>query len=189
MGVRISSNKMTTHICWCCSYLSLGCIVKPSHLKCCMPASVALLLICFQNMQNFNKQWELCVSWLTQLQVFIIFRLINLVTIKRGFNCLSVYWCNFLICNKGIRYISFSAHWLDINISIMFPCFCKNVLVQSADRHRANYWGNLVILRSIETCFVAPSSIYENKFEDYPFVVAMKLNQWTKTSDDALQSN
>ena len=44
-------------------------------------------------------------------------------------------------------------------------------------------------LRSTETCFVAPSSIYENKFEDYPFVVAMKLNQWTKTSDDALQSN
>lgn len=169
--------------------ICLGCIVKPSHLKCCMLASVALLLICFQNMQNFNKQWELCVSWLTQLQVFIILRLINLVTIKRGFNCLSVYWCNFLICNKGIRYISFSAHWLDINISIMFPCFCKNVLVQSADRHRANYWGNLVILRSTETCFVAPSNIYENKYEDYPFVVAMKLNQWTKTSDDALQSN
>ena len=90
--------------------------------------------LCFQSMQNFNKQWELCVSWLTQLQVFIILRLINLVTIKRGFNCLSVYWCNFLICNKGIRYISFSAHWLDTNISIMFPCFCKNVLVWSAEQ-------------------------------------------------------
>lgn len=128
MGVRISSNKMTTHIRWCCSYLfRLHRETQPFEVLYASFCGVVTYL------------WELCVSWLTQLQVFIILRLINLVTIKRGFNCLSVYWCNFLICNKGIRYISFSAQWLDINISIMFPCFCKNVLVQSADRHRANY--------------------------------------------------